>query len=277
MPRATLFPDCKKPKPMKDEGFLAPVVGNQPPPCQGHADRYPCILCSHHFNSQHAQAEHLRVAHNVEDPYICHECPEAFQDWRDFKQHCDQHSRSRFSKILSNCLVLTCSYRSSSSEALQRHHKHDQMEDTSHQPECSQCSYLNESLAAVSIHMLHRHSQEAITRRRTQSQMNGAIARRNAMTRDQRSTEEIFGAPSAANIPSFDFDEQAGEHASPSQVGPEFAASDAFLKMQNDELQLLSVTEQQHLSSNTRRRKNALRSEERRAAREAAKPARRTS
>ena len=49
---------------------------------------------------------------------------------------------------------------------LERHRRDDHACDGSHQAQCPECAYHNDSIVGVSVHMLHVHSKEAVAKRK---------------------------------------------------------------------------------------------------------------
>lgn len=70
------------------------------------------------------------------------------------------------------CSNLRCDYRSSSKDVLDRHRRDDHCSDGSHQAQCPNCAYHNDSIVGVSVHMLHVHSKEGVVKRKEALQLN---------------------------------------------------------------------------------------------------------
>ena len=128
-----------------------------------HANQYPCTLCAEHFTTKPAQADHLSTAHGSDQPWLCHECPTAFESEEGLDEHTGASHRA--AKIQLHCPLVGCRL-PLASEAMQlRHKKHDHSEQTTRRWDglprgCikKNCDYVNESYVGMSLHMLHQHA-----------------------------------------------------------------------------------------------------------------------
>ena len=147
----------------------APAIMNAAMPVsdkrQGHPDRFPCFQCSEHFANAVGRAAHMRTAHDNENGFLCHECFSSCGDRRQDAHHANDHFRSRFSPPQMACTAVGCTYRSSSKDVMDRHRREDHKSDGSHQGQCPECAYHNDSVVGVSVHKLHVHSEGAVAKR----------------------------------------------------------------------------------------------------------------
>jgi hypothetical protein len=157
------------------------------PVAQAHPDEYPCVECSEHFASVDDRAAHMRTAHNIEDGFLCHECPHSCSDRMQYVRHANEHSASRRrGQYPAPCRSVKCEYRSFSADVLDRHRREDHAADDSHQAQCSrpECTYSNDSIVGVSVHILHVHSEAAVANRK--------------LAAERKSNEQMFARRRAA-------------------------------------------------------------------------------
>jgi len=179
--------------PVATNGSMA--AANKP---QGHPDKFPCIECSEHFANAVDRATHLRAAHDIENGFLCHECVSSCSDKARDARHANDHYHSRGSPRQMTCSSLRCDYESSSTAVLERHGREDHARDDSHQAQCPECAYHNDSIVGVSVHMLHVHSEEGIAKRKEALR---SIALAKAAAREAKSAR-IAAARAAADASS---------------------------------------------------------------------------
>jgi len=192
---------------------------------QAHPDRFPCIECSSHFVNAAGRATHMRTAHTIEDGFLCHECVSSCCDQAQYTRHVDDHFRSRFSPAQRTCPSLRCDYQSSSTDVLDRHRRDDHLCDGSHQAQCPQCAYRNESSVGVSVHVLHVHSKEGAAKHKKALQLKRGReleAKRAARAAKKSRVEE---RRAAANASSSDAVSSPAETAQESEASSPAAAA----------------------------------------------------
>ncbi|KAM0722699.1 hypothetical protein Q7P37_002140 [Cladosporium fusiforme] len=181
----------------------SPEPPSTTPDLVAHEDRYPCTLCSEHFKGPSGRVQHMKEAHDVDEGWLCHECP-------------------------------SCNHKDSAPDALERHREQDHVDNGSHQPQCPECKFRNESVVGVSVHFLHEHSPEVVERRKAALKAEQAAAkfeRHIANLRAQREAEAEQAAEasssaegSSSSAPSTPEAEQAAAEASYSAEGSSSSA-----------------------------------------------------
>jgi hypothetical protein len=222
---------------------LAGLIAQQPaatapetattPVAQAHPDEYPCVECSEHFASVDDRAAHIRTAHNIEDGFLCHECTHSCSDRMQYFRHADEHSASRRrGQYPPPCRSVKCEYRSFSTDVLDRHRREDHTADDSHQAQCSrpECTYSNDSIVGVLVHILHVHSEAAVANRKLAAERKRneqmfasrrAAAARKAALREAAARAAASDA-SSDTVPSSPIEsiEGTGDNASSATAGP---------------------------------------------------------
>ncbi|KAK3703371.1 hypothetical protein LTR37_014477 [Vermiconidia calcicola] len=140
-----------------------------------HVDAYPCISCSAHFADKTEQADHLASAHNLIEPWLCHECPISVADEEAYNRHMRRahpysapagqrggYSCPHNKTVCAGCPALA------SDDMRRRHIKHDHAdqhsssgflrEGTGRRCVKKDCGFSNESYVSMSLHVLHAHA-----------------------------------------------------------------------------------------------------------------------
>jgi hypothetical protein len=203
------------------------------PVAQAHSDEYPCVECSEHFASVDDRAAHMRTAHNIEDGFLCHECPHSCSDRMQYVRHANEHSASRRrGQYHAPCRSVKCEHRSFSADVLDRHRREDHAADDSHQAQCSrpECTYSNDSIVGVSVQILHVHSEAAVANRRLAAERKSneqMFARRRAAAARKAALREAAARAAASyassdTVPSSSIEsiEGTGDNASSATAGP---------------------------------------------------------
>jgi hypothetical protein len=115
------------------------------------------------------RAAHMRTAHNIEDVFLCHECPYSCSDRMQQVRHANDHCASRPKSYKAPCRSTRCEHRSFSTDVLARHHRDDHhASNNSHRAHClrPEYTYSNDSIVGVSVHILHVHSEAAFAYRK---------------------------------------------------------------------------------------------------------------
>ncbi|KAF2773066.1 hypothetical protein EJ03DRAFT_333696 [Teratosphaeria nubilosa] len=118
-----------------------------------HPNIFPCVKCSEHFATREEQVAHLETIHDDETPWLCYRCPAATKDLDGLKDHQKMHSKG-----YNQCY---CGLQLPTPDLMARHQKYDHQEQVHRAMRgCERCAYVNYSLIAVSLHMLHEHQQK---------------------------------------------------------------------------------------------------------------------
>ncbi|KAH9829130.1 protein odd-skipped-related 2 isoform X1 [Teratosphaeria destructans] len=118
-----------------------------------HSNIFPCVICSEHFATREEQVTHLRTTHDDETPWLCYHCPTATKDLDSLKDHQKVHSKG-----YNQCY---CGLRLPTTDLMARHQRYDHQEQAHRAIRgCERCAYANDSLIAVSLHVLHEHQEK---------------------------------------------------------------------------------------------------------------------
>ena len=134
---------------------------------------YPCILCPEHFEKKSEQADHLATSHSYKQPWLCHQCPNCFEDEDDLDNH-ESIAHPTPDANHETCIIPACGLHFASEKMLVRHRKHDHTQQAARMGKglgrgCDNrgCQYTNDSCVAYSVHMLHQHQLKCTTCRET--------------------------------------------------------------------------------------------------------------
>lgn len=190
----------------------------------------------------------MRDAHAFEDGFLCHGCVSSYCEQAQHTRHVNDHFRSRFSPPQRTCPSLKCDYQSSSTDVLERHRRDDHLCDGSHQAQCPECTYHNDSIVGVSVHMLHVHSREGAAKRKEALQLKREReleAKRAARAAKKARIEE---SRAAVNASGSNAESSPAETAPDSESSPPAAA--ASKKRSREDSPRMTAEEQRQRDAN---------------------------
>ena len=118
-----------------------------------HTDSFPCTKCTEHFPIHTEQSSHLRIVHDVQDPWLCLRCPHASAT----KTLHDQHMSTKHNKPKAYYTCprrRVCKLTTPTKDMMDRHLRYGHAVESA----CSTCGYENESRLGLSMHALHEHA-----------------------------------------------------------------------------------------------------------------------